>query len=102
MEIRKWTTVDVMYNAHEENLAIKEGKRLIKLGYSFEQTDAGGLFDLDDQYIKNGGTRLITETGRISKPGNKYFLSCNCPESDRMHMPDDEPDECTICGKKFN
>jgi len=26
---------------------------------------------------------------------------CDCPESARMHMPDNEDDECTVCGKKY-
>ena len=42
---------------------------------------------------------------RMSKPNNftgMESLECDCPESDRMHMPDNEPDVCTKCGKKFN
>jgi hypothetical protein len=33
--------------------------------------------------------------------GIKTYYICDCPEEARMHMTDEESDECTICGKKF-
>jgi len=57
MEIRKWTTVDVHYNNNETKLADKERKRLERMGYDFQQTDDGSVYDNCDQYIKSGKTR---------------------------------------------
>ena len=60
MEIRKWTTVDVHYTESETHLAEKEQKRLERLGYELQQTDeSSNDYDLCDQYIKNGKTRVV-------------------------------------------
>ena len=64
MEIRKWTTVDVNYDEDESKLANKERKRLEKLGYDYQQTDAGVDYDYDDQYIKNGRVRLVVKNDK--------------------------------------
>ena len=55
MEIVKWTTVDVHYRKDEQEKADKERKRLEKIGYEYQNTDASGAkeYDYVDQYIKS-------------------------------------------------
>ena len=60
MEVRKWTTVDVMFNQYEKDIALTERKRLERLGYELqEECEGNDEYECDDQYIKNGKTRLI-------------------------------------------
>jgi hypothetical protein len=55
MEVRKWTTVDVFFNQEESHLALRERKRLEKLGYELqEECEGTDNYECDDQYIKNG------------------------------------------------
>ncbi len=52
MRILKYTYVDVYYNKDEEDQALKERKRLERLGYELVAEDAGEPFDYCDQYHK--------------------------------------------------
>lgn len=52
MRILKYTYVDVYYNKDEEDEALKERKRLEKLGYELVAEDDGNPFDYCDQYHK--------------------------------------------------
>ena len=52
MRTRKYTYVDVHYNKDEQKKAMKERKRLTKLGYRLSAEDDGGATDYCDQYIK--------------------------------------------------
>jgi nitrogenase molybdenum-iron protein alpha/beta subunit len=61
MIVTKWTTVDVRYNKGEEKKAEQVRKYLEKIGYELQEQDAGDYpYDYDDQYIKNGKTRIIS------------------------------------------
>ncbi|HUX58309.1 MAG TPA: hypothetical protein VMV77_15155 [Bacteroidales bacterium] len=54
MEIRKWTTVDVYYHDWETEKALKERKRLERLGYELQVEDEGNdEYDNCDQYLKS-------------------------------------------------
>lgn len=58
MEVRKWTTVDIYYVEAESEYALRERKRLEKIGYEYQQTDSASHgYDYCDQYIKSGKTR---------------------------------------------
>jgi len=61
MEITKWTTIDVHHNSNETHLAERERKRLERMGYEYQQTDAGSDYDFTDQYIKSGKSRCVIE-----------------------------------------
>jgi len=51
MRIIKYTYVDLYYNEDEKEKALKERKRLEKLGYNLEaEDDAGGPFHYCDQF----------------------------------------------------
>ena len=64
MRVTKWTTVDVLYNPGEEYLAIKERKRLERLGYELqEECEGTDNYEFDDQYIKSGRPRMIKQKG---------------------------------------
>lgn len=52
MRIRKYTYVDVHYNENEMKEAMRERKRLIRLGYELSCEDDGGATHYCDQYIK--------------------------------------------------
>jgi len=54
MEIRKWTTIDVYYNKSETDEALRERKRLERLGYELQCEDNGsGEYEYCDQYLKS-------------------------------------------------
>ena len=53
MRILKYTYVDVYYNKGEEEEALKERKRLEKLGYELMAEDDGTPHDYCDQYHKH-------------------------------------------------
>ena len=66
MKITKWTTVDVMFNSGEEHLALKERKRLERLGYELqEECDGTDEFECDNQYIKSGRIRFINREDKL-------------------------------------
>lgn len=52
MVIRQYTYVDVYWNEGEQDKAIKERRRLIKLGYELSVEDFGKPHDNCDQYIR--------------------------------------------------
>jgi hypothetical protein len=53
MEVLKHQYIDVHYDKHEKEEAIKYGKYLNKLGYFLEHEDSGGLNDFCDQYLRS-------------------------------------------------
>lgn len=62
MEARRYTYVDVYYNANEQELANRERKNLEKRGYELQVMDDGGRdgdvgYDFCDQYIKRFKSR---------------------------------------------
>lgn len=67
MRIRKYTYVDVHYDKNEHEIAMKERKRLIKLGYKLSVEDDGGTTDYCDQYIKELQPKFIVERSQTQQ-----------------------------------
>lgn len=94
-------------NVDSENLNILIMKHAIEILEAYRQTHLNnakrckdvGLDIYKEQQQKandcSEAIKILNET--IVKRENE----CDCQESARMHMPDNEDDECTVCGKKY-
>ena len=75
--------------ATSDNIEVDDGTQVVIIHPDFGHKlviDSGGLGDF---YSHGYDVTLYADE------------DCDCPEEARMHMMDDEDDECTICGKKF-